>query len=81
MKLLSSVSFLAAAVAAVSVDLTQRETPLDLQLERVGNTAVKAYLTNKGNTGLRLLKTGTFLDKAPVEKVQVFSSGRINLFT
>ncbi|KAF2193005.1 neutral protease 2-like protein [Zopfia rhizophila CBS 207.26] len=67
-----SIAALATLASAVSVDLTKRETPLDVKLEMVGNTAVKASIKNTGTTDLKVFKTGTFLDDSAVEKVEVF---------
>ncbi|RYP82546.1 hypothetical protein DL769_001652 [Monosporascus sp. CRB-8-3] len=74
MKVLTGVSILASLASAVSVDLGKRDSPLDVKLEMVGNTAVKASITNNGETDLKLFKTGSFLDEAPVEKVDVFQA-------
>ncbi|RYP77822.1 hypothetical protein DL771_000919 [Monosporascus sp. 5C6A] len=74
MKVLTGVSLLASLASAVSVDLGKRDSPLDVKLEMVGNTAVKASITNNGETDLKLFKTGSFLDEAAVEKVDVFQA-------
>ncbi|KAJ0353565.1 hypothetical protein COL154_001067 [Colletotrichum chrysophilum] len=76
MKFSLGVSLLATLASAVSVDMAKRDTsPLDVKLETVGNSGVKAVLTNIGDSALKLFKTGTILDTAPVEKVEVFASG------
>uniref|UniRef100_L2GK12 Neutral protease 2 n=1 Tax=Colletotrichum fructicola (strain Nara gc5) TaxID=1213859 RepID=L2GK12_COLFN len=76
MKFSLGVSLLATLASAVSVDIAKRDTsPLDVKLETVGNSGVKAVLTNTGDSALKLFKTGTILDTAPVEKVEVFASG------
>lgn len=68
--------FAVAAVAslanAVSIDFNKRDSALDVKLELTGNTAVKAVITNTGSEDLKVLKTGSFLDEAAVEKVEVF---------
>jgi deuterolysin len=68
--------FAVAAVAslanAVSLDFNKRDSALDVKLELTGNTAVKAVITNTGSEDLKVLKTGSFLDKAAVEKVNVY---------
>lgn len=69
----SAVTYLAALASAASVDLTKRDSPLDLKLELVGNSAVKATLTNTGSQDLKIFKTGSILDEIAVEKSQVFS--------
>ncbi|KAI1850876.1 hypothetical protein JX265_004930 [Neoarthrinium moseri] len=70
MKFLAGVSLLASLVSAAS--LARRAEPLDVQLQMVGNTAVKATIKNTGSDSLKVFKTGSFLDSSPVEKVQVF---------
>ncbi|KAI1506414.1 neutral protease 2-like protein [Biscogniauxia marginata] len=72
MKFLAGVSLLATVASAASVSLNKRETPLDIKLEMIGNTGVKASITNTGSSSLKVFKTGTFLDSAPVEKVKVY---------
>ncbi|RYO89473.1 hypothetical protein DL766_007625 [Monosporascus sp. MC13-8B] len=74
MKVLTGVSLLASLASAVSVDIGKRDSPLDVKLEMVGNTAVKASIINNGETDLKLFKTGSFLDEAAVEKVDVFQA-------
>lgn len=69
MKFLGNVALLASLASAASM---KRTSPLDVQLEQVGNSGVKATITNTGASDLKVLKTGTILDSAPVEKVQVF---------
>ncbi|KAI1132829.1 neutral protease 2-like protein [Nemania abortiva] len=70
MKFLGNVAFLATLVSAASMG--KRASPLDVQIEQVGNSGLKAVITNTGAEDLKVLKTGTILDSAPVEKVQVF---------
>ena len=77
MKFLASISFLASLAGAVSVDLARRDSPLEVKLEMVGNTVVKASITNNGNTDLKIFKTGSILDSTPVEKVGVFQASAL----
>ncbi|KAF2017969.1 metallo proteinase [Aaosphaeria arxii CBS 175.79] len=65
-------SLAASLAGAVSIDLAQRDSPLEVQLSAVGNTAVKASITNKGASPLRVFKTGSILDDNAVEKVKVY---------
>ncbi|KAK7705482.1 hypothetical protein SLS57_010016 [Botryosphaeria dothidea] len=65
---------LAATASATAINLNKRDTPLDVKLEMIGNSEVKATVTNKGLSALKLYKTGTILDKAPVEKVEINSA-------
>ncbi|KAF2712584.1 deuterolysin metalloprotease [Pleomassaria siparia CBS 279.74] len=71
MKLIS-LATLTKLASALSIDLAKRESPLNVTIEMIGNTAVKAYITNVGSTDLKIFKTGTFLNDAPVEKLKVF---------
>ncbi|KAI1210170.1 Deuterolysin metalloprotease family-domain-containing protein [Annulohypoxylon truncatum] len=76
MKFTAGISLLAALASAVSVDLAKRDTPLDVKLEMIGNTAVKASITNTGASDLKVFKTGTFLDEnAATEKVAIYQGG------
>ncbi|KAH7311629.1 metallo-endopeptidase [Stachybotrys elegans] len=71
--------FIAGLAALVSVALaapSRAPTPLDIKLEMVGNSAVKATVTNVGKNSLKLLKTGTFLDTSAVERVTVTSDAK-----
>ncbi|KAL1614372.1 hypothetical protein SLS54_009799 [Diplodia seriata] len=65
---------LATIVSGTAVDLNKRDTPLDVKLEMVGNSEVKATLTNNGASALKLFKVGSILDKTAVEKTEVNSA-------
>ncbi|SPJ85125.1 related to neutral proteinase [Fusarium torulosum] len=73
MKLLAGLALASMAVAAPLVD-KRAPTPLNVELQMMGNSKVKAVITNNGRSNLKLLKVGTFLDTAPVERAQVFSA-------
>ncbi|KAI1175893.1 neutral protease 2-like protein [Nemania sp. FL0916] len=70
MKFLGNVALLASLASAASMG--KRASPLDVQISQVGNSGLKATITNTGAEDLKVLKTGTLLDSAPIEKVQVF---------
>ncbi|KAI0392270.1 neutral protease 2-like protein [Xylariaceae sp. FL0594] len=70
MKFLGNVALFTSIVSAAS--LGKSTGPLAVQIEKVGNSGLKATITNTGSEALKVLKTGTILDSAPVEKVQVF---------
>ncbi|KAI0200948.1 neutral protease 2-like protein [Astrocystis sublimbata] len=70
MKFLGNIALLASVVSAASMG--KRVSPLDVQIKKVGNSGLKATITNTGAEDLKVLKTGTLLDSAPVEKVHVF---------
>ncbi|KAB2572826.1 Neutral protease 2-like protein [Lasiodiplodia theobromae] len=76
MKFIVGLSFLASLAAAASVDVNKRETPLEVKLELLGNTGVKASITNTGSSALKLFKTGTLLDQQPVEKVEIHAADK-----
>lgn len=78
MKFLSLVSLATMALAAPSVE-KRAPTPLDVKLEMVGNSEVKATVTNTGKSNLKVFKTGTILDSAPIEKAQVYYEGKCTL--
>ncbi|RWA13945.1 hypothetical protein EKO27_g1141 [Xylaria grammica] len=70
MKFLGNIALLASLASAASMG--KRASPLDVQIEQVSNSGLKASITNTGAEDLKVLKTGTILDSAPVEKIQVF---------
>lgn len=72
-------SVLALASMAVAAPAKRAPTPLEVKLEMVGNSEVKAVVTNTGKNNLKVFKSGTLLDDAPVEKAKVFSGGRFPL--
>ncbi|TDZ67612.1 Neutral protease 2-like protein [Colletotrichum trifolii] len=73
MKLITGLSFFAALASAVVVDLNKRDSPLDVKIEAVGNSGVKASITNTGASDLKVFKTGSILDTLAVEKAEVFA--------
>lgn len=75
MKFIAGFSLLASVASAISVDVNKRDTPLDVKLEVVGNSGIKASITNAGSAALKLFKTGTILDDFPVEKVELHTAG------
>lgn len=74
MKAAAIVSCLTGLANAAAINL-RGESPLVVEIEQVGNSEVKASITNTGNAGLRLLKAGSILDSAPVEKARVAQGG------
>lgn len=71
MKFLSVLGLVALAAAAPS-----KAPALDVKLEADGNSGVKAVISNNGKKDLKIMKTGTILDSAPVEKATVLSGGK-----
>ncbi|KAL9948524.1 hypothetical protein D7B24_009187 [Verticillium nonalfalfae] len=72
----SGLLYLATLASAASVDLNKRDSPLDIKIEKVGNTAIKASITNTGASDLKVLKTGSILDDLEVEKSEIFSGSK-----
>lgn len=72
MKLFATVTLLVSAASAAVLDVTKRDVSLAVTLEKAGNTQVKATVVNNGKEAIKVFKTGTFLDSAAVEKVDVF---------
>lgn len=55
--------------------LPKEEAALDVKLTNIGNTRIKATITNKVDRPLNLLKYNTFFDDGPTEKVGIFKDG------
>lgn len=70
-----------ASMAAAAPNPRGGPTPLDVQLEMAGNSAVKATITNNGKNNLKVLKTGTIFDSSAVEKATVSANGMSHLHT
>ena len=62
-------------VLSYAIDLEKRALDVAVTLSSVENTVVKAAIKNSGAEELTLLKGGTFLDDAPVDKATVFKDG------
>ncbi|CAG9975641.1 unnamed protein product [Clonostachys byssicola] len=71
MKFVPFVALASMALAAPSSE-KRDDSPLDIKIEMVGNSEVKATIVNTGSSSLKVLKTGSILDSAPVEKARVF---------
>jgi hypothetical protein len=76
MKFLATLALATLAAAAPSAE-KRAPTPLDVKLEAAGNSAIKATVTNNGKKDLKVLKTGSILDTAPVEKAHVSFGGKL----
>jgi deuterolysin len=74
MKWLAGLAFASSMAAAVPLSGQRVPTPLNVELEMQGNSKIKAVVTNNGSRNLKLLRVGTFLDEAPVERAQVYSA-------
>ncbi|KAK9443275.1 metallo-endopeptidase [Metarhizium brunneum] len=67
MKLLAGL----AALVSLGATAPQAPTPLDVQLQMDGNSAVKATITNNGKDDLKIFRTGTILDKSAIQKTRI----------
>ena len=62
---------LAGLAAAAAVNTKEAAAPVSVSITPVGNTAVKAVITNNGNKGYNILHKGTILDKIPTNDFEV----------
>ncbi|KAJ3563240.1 hypothetical protein NPX13_g8268 [Xylaria arbuscula] len=72
MKFLAGATLLASVASAASVGNAKRASPLDVKIEMVGNSGIKASITNTGASDLKVFKTGSLLDSTATEKVKVY---------
>lgn len=74
MKLIIVLSFLTSVLAVKfkRVPLPQ-STPLEVTVESVGNSVLKASITNTGSETLRLLRAGSILDDRAIERAEIYS--------
>ncbi|KXS98559.1 hypothetical protein AC578_4320 [Pseudocercospora eumusae] len=69
---LLSVAAMASVVSSTAIDISKRDSPLEVTLSAVSNSKVKASVTNTGTAGYNLFYKGSFLDTdAPVDKLAV----------
>lgn len=63
---------IASLASATAIDLTKRDTPLEVKLTATGNSKVNVAVTNTGATEYNLFYKGSFLDsETPVDKLTV----------
>ncbi|KAI1122993.1 neutral protease [Nemania abortiva] len=72
MKFFAGATLFASVASAASISNAKHDSPLDVKIEMVGNSGIKASITNTGTADLKVFKTGTLLDKAATEKVNVY---------
>ncbi|KAK5629842.1 hypothetical protein RRF57_005557 [Xylaria bambusicola] len=77
MKFLAGAALLASVASAASIDNAKRASPLDVKIEMVGNSGIKASITNTGSSDLKVLKTGSLLDSVATEKVKVYQGSKL----
>ena len=77
---LLSVAAMASVVSSTAIDITKRDSPLEVTLSAVSNSKVKASVTNTGTAGYNLFYKGSFLDTdAPVDKLADRTAARLML--
>lgn len=62
-------------VSSVAVDLGKRASDVAVTLSSAGGTVIKASIKNNAAQTFKFLKSGTFLDAAPVDRATVFKNG------
>ncbi|KAI4281091.1 MAG: hypothetical protein L6R38_003953 [Xanthoria sp. 2 TBL-2021] len=62
-------------VSSFAIDLEKRASDVVVTLSSAGGSVVKASIKNNAKETLKFLKSGTFLDSAPVDKATVFKDG------
>ncbi|KAI0103918.1 metallo proteinase [Nemania sp. FL0031] len=70
MKALAIISLLTTLASAAAVSL-RGESPFIVKIEQVGNSELKARVTNNGDVAMRVLRAGSILDSSPIEKVKI----------
>ncbi|KAL8709215.1 MAG: hypothetical protein Q9220_005957 [cf. Caloplaca sp. 1 TL-2023] len=73
--LLAAFALLTPLVSSVAVDLEKRASDVAVTLSSAGGSVVKASIKNNAAETFKFLKSGTFLDTAPVDKATVFKNG------
>ncbi|KAI1125546.1 metallo proteinase [Nemania abortiva] len=80
MKAIAIISCLTTLANAAAVNL-KGASPITVKIEKVGNSEVKASITNAGNAAMRVLRAGSILDSSPVEKGTVVQGANKIPFT
>ncbi|EEP78915.1 predicted protein [Uncinocarpus reesii 1704] len=74
---LSVLALASQALAFPLNDLPTTDSGLEVKLTSVGNTRMKAVLTNTADHDLSFLKFNTFFDDAPTQKVRIAKDGSL----
>lgn len=77
MKAFAALTAFVSLAAASPVALQQAPSPLVVGLEMAGNSKIQATVTNNGTSEIKLLKVGSLLDSAAVEKTKVTAKGEL----
>nr|KMM72230.1 neutral protease 2 [Coccidioides posadasii RMSCC 3488] len=75
--LIALVALAGQALALPFNELAERDTGLDVKLIPIGNTRVKAIITNNADHEMSFVKYNTLFDSSPVRKVQISKDGSI----
>ncbi|KAK2612501.1 hypothetical protein QQS21_001439 [Conoideocrella luteorostrata] len=81
MKLLTTLTTLITVAAAAPSSKKAPTSNVDVKLEAIGNSEVKAIISNHGKQDIRVFKPGTILDTSAVQKVKVVADGTASLRT
>ncbi|KMU92516.1 neutral protease 2 [Coccidioides immitis H538.4] len=79
--LIALVALAGQALALPFNELAERDTGLDVKLIPIGNTRVKAIITNNADHEMSFVKYNTLFDSSPVRKVQISKDGSIIPFS
>ncbi|EEP77157.1 predicted protein [Uncinocarpus reesii 1704] len=80
-RFLALAALLGQALALPIDDFSQSDAGLKVKLTSMGNTRVKAVVTNEGEQEISFLKFNTFFDSAPTQKVQIMKAGSLIPFS
>lgn len=72
---IAAVTALAAPAASAAIGAEERRPELDINLSQIGNSLVKAVVTNTNPEPITVLNHNFFKDVAPIKKVAVFREG------
>lgn len=75
MKLISGLATLVSIAAAAPSMVDRASSPLNVKLEKAGNSAIKATISNVGHEDLRIFRPGSIFDSSSVEKAKVKAGG------
>lgn len=75
MKLLSLLSLISLG-AASPIESSPSFPSVEVKIENIGNTTVKATVASHHDTDLNILKLGSIIDDVDLERVNVFSGGK-----
>ncbi|GJN73805.1 metallo-endopeptidase [Purpureocillium lilacinum] len=76
MKLISGLATLVSIAAAAPSMVDRASSPLNVKLEKAGNSAIKATISNVGHEDLRIFRPGSIFDSSSVEKAKVKAGDR-----